>query len=153
MVALARKPEPIMPQSEFAEDALRGLTTMPKRIPAKYFYDAAGSALFEDITELTEYYPTRCELAILRDHGKDIAKLIPEGAALVEFGTGSTKKARLVLKHAPKLACYVPVDISPEMLEAEAAALRTDRPQLLVLPVVADFCKPFPLPREAQEAK
>ncbi|MBV9953764.1 MAG: L-histidine N(alpha)-methyltransferase [Pseudolabrys sp.] len=151
MVAL-RKPQPILDDNAFAADVLRGLSMTPKRIPAKYFYDAEGSVLFEQITALPEYYPTRCELAILRAHGKDIAGVIPEGAALVEFGTGSTKKVRLLLKHAPKLACYVPVDISAEMLEAEAAALRRDKPQLPVLPVVADFCRSFPLPKETQAA-
>ena len=137
---------------DFAADVLAGLKAMPKRVPAKYFYDAVGSALFERITELLEYYPTRAEISILREHGPAIAKLISEGAALIEFGTGSTKKARILLKSAPKLAAYVPVDISAEMLEQQANALRRDRPQLKVLPVVADFCKPFDLPAEAVAA-
>ncbi len=91
-------------------------------------------------------------MKLLRDYGSEIGKLIPEGAALVEFGSGSTKKARLLLKAAPKLAAYVPVDICREMIESEAADLRRDRPQLPVLPVVADICKPFALPDVARNA-
>lgn len=155
MVALARSPRK-QPQSAelstFATDVLDGLKTTPKHIPAKYFYDDAGSVLFEKITEVPEYYPTRCEMQALRDHATEIAKLIPEGAALVEFGSGSTKKARIVLNAAPKLAAYVPVDISGEMLQREASELRADYPAIKVLPVVADICYPFDLPREARGA-
>ena len=138
--------------SEFEADVLEGLRSIPKHVPAKYFYDAVGSQLFERITELPEYYPTRCEISILRDRGADIAKLIPAGAALVEFGSGSSKKARILLSVAPKLAAYVPVDICGEMIEQEAAELRSDFPQLKVLPVTADICKPFELPEEAKQA-
>ncbi|MGC1792350.1 MAG: L-histidine N(alpha)-methyltransferase, partial [Pseudolabrys sp.] len=138
--------------SEFEADVLEGLRATPKHVPAKYFYDAAGSQLFERITELPEYYPTRCEISILRSHGADIAKLIPPGAALVEFGSGSSKKARILLSAAPKLAAYVPVDICGEMIEQEAVELRTDFPDLKVLPVTADICKPFELPEEARDA-
>jgi len=138
--------------SEFEADVLEGLHAMPKSVPAKYFYDAVGSQLFERITELPEYYPTRCEMKTLRDHAADIAKVIPEGAALVEFGSGSSKKARILLRAAPKLAAYVPVDICREMIEQEAAELRPDFPQLKVLPVTADICKPFELPDEAKIA-
>jgi dimethylhistidine N-methyltransferase len=97
---------------------LDGLRAAPKHIPAKYFYDAVGSDLFERITEVPEYYPTRCEMSTLRRHSADFAKLIPAGAALVEFGSGSSKKARIVLSAAPKLAAYVPVDICGEMISA-----------------------------------
>jgi dimethylhistidine N-methyltransferase len=139
--------------SEFEADVLEGLHDTPKHVPAKYFYDAAGSRLFERITELPEYYPTRCEMETLRDHAADIAKLIPKGAALVEFGSGSSKKARILLGAvAPKLAAYVPVDICGEMIEQEAAELRPDFPQLKVLPVTADICKPFELPEDAKAA-
>jgi dimethylhistidine N-methyltransferase len=155
MVALARS-LPQQPQNAeteaFAADVLAGLAAARKRLPAKYFYDAAGSQLFERITELPEYYPTRSELRILRDHAGDIAKLIPPGAALVEFGSGSSKKARILLAAAPKLAAYVPVDICGEMVEQEAAELRRDFPQLKVKPVIADICFPFELPAEAKAA-
>jgi dimethylhistidine N-methyltransferase len=156
MVALARSHRPL-PTSErdsaFAADVLAGLTATPKTLPPKYFYDAAGSALFERITELPEYYPTRCEMTILRDHAREIAALIPQGAALVEFGSGSSKKARILLRAAAsKLAAYVPVDICGEMIEQEAAELRPDFPQVKVLPVTADITKGFPLPPEAKAA-
>jgi L-histidine Nalpha-methyltransferase len=155
MVALARRSVP-QPQctdtSAFEADVLEGLTGTPKHVPAKYFYDAAGSELFERITEQPEYYPTRCEMEVLRDKAAEIDRLIPPGAALVEFGSGSNKKARLLLGKAPKLAAYVPVDICGEMLEQEAAELRADFPQLKILPVTADFCFPFELPIEAKTA-
>src|SRR5215813_8472515 len=138
--------------SEFESDVLEGLRAVRKSVPAKYFYDAAGSHLFERITELPEYYPTRCEMRILRRQAGEIAKLIPPGAALVEFGSGSSKKARILLRAAPKLAAYVPVDICGEMIEREAAELRVDFPQLEVLPVTADICRPFALPAEAKAA-
>jgi L-histidine Nalpha-methyltransferase len=138
--------------SAFKADVLEGLRETPKQVPAKYFYDAAGSHLFERITELPEYYPTRCEMKTLREHAADIAKLIPQSAALVEFGSGSSKKARILLRAAPKLAAYVPVDICGEMIEQEAIELRADFPQLKVLPVTADICKPFELPEEARQA-
>jgi dimethylhistidine N-methyltransferase len=153
MVAVARKRLPkAEAASAFETDVLDGLSATPKRLPPKYFYDGTGSLLFERITELPEYYPTRCEIRILRDHARDIARLIPEGAALVEFGSGSNKKARILLRAAPVLAAYVPVDICGEMLEQEAAELRLDFPQLKVLPVRADITHQFELPAEAKAA-
>jgi dimethylhistidine N-methyltransferase len=153
MVALSRSLSP-QPQGAdtFAADVVAGLSATPKHVPAKYFYDGAGSQLFERITDLPEYYPTRSEMRILRDEGAEIAKLIAPGAALVEFGSGSSKKARILLRAAPPLAAYVPVDICGEMVEQEAAELRPDFPQLKVLPVTADICFPFELPAEAKAA-
>jgi dimethylhistidine N-methyltransferase len=132
-----------------ATDAVEGLTAAPKRIPAKYFYDAAGSQLFQQITELPEYYPTRTELQILTARRHELGALIPSGAALVEFGSGSTEKARLLLQ-AAAFAVYVPVDISGEFLAEEAGRLKRDLPQLLILPVAGDFAEPFALPPEAR---
>jgi dimethylhistidine N-methyltransferase len=132
--------------SAFARDALSGLSARPKRLPPKYFYDEAGSALFEAITELPEYYPTRCELEILRDRARDIAALLPERTALFEFGSGSSRKARILLDAAPAVAAYVPVDISSTQLAAEAAQLRLDYPRLTVQPVAADFTRAFRIP-------
>ncbi len=155
MVALARSPRSQPPDTEnsaFADDVLRGLSASPKRIPAKYFYDDAGSLLFDRITDLPEYYPTRCEMGILHAHAADIAELIPDGAALVELGAGSNKKARILLAAAPTLGLYVPVDICGEMIEREAIELRRDFPNLNVMPVTADFTKPFELPPEAKQA-
>jgi dimethylhistidine N-methyltransferase len=98
---------------------------------------------------LPEYYLTRCELEILRERARDIARFFPPGSALVEFGSGSSKKVRMLLASAPTIAAYVPVDISSEMLIQEAHELRHDYPRLAVLPVEADFTKPFALPAAA----
>jgi dimethylhistidine N-methyltransferase len=132
--------------SQFGHDVLAGLTARPKRLLPKYFYDHAGAQLFEEITALPEYYPTRCELAILTENAAAIARLVPEGAALIEFGSGSSKKARILLAAAQQAAAYVPVDISTEMLAKEAAELRRDHPRIKVLPIETDFTKPFRLP-------
>jgi dimethylhistidine N-methyltransferase len=136
--------------SAFALDALHGLTQTPKSLSPKYFYDVTGSALFEQITLLPEYYPTRTELGILRDRGGEICKLIPKGAALVEFGAGATTKVRLLLKNC-SFAAYVPVDISGEFLGEQAKGLRRDFPDLAVHPVIADFTQGFELPPEVRD--
>jgi dimethylhistidine N-methyltransferase len=129
----------------FARDAIEDLSQRPKRLSPKYFYDAAGSELFEAITQLPEYYPTRTELSILRDRGDDISAIIPKGAALVEFGAGATTKVRLLLENCA-IGAYVPVDISGDFLKDQADALRKDFPDLDVYPVAADFTTPFALP-------
>ncbi|MGY2052827.1 L-histidine N(alpha)-methyltransferase [Methylobacterium sp. JK268] len=136
----------------FAEDVLAGLTAPRKTLAAKYFYDREGSALFEAITRLPEYYPTRTELGILRASGAEIAAALPRGAALVEFGSGSTQKIRCLLPHLPDLAAYVPVDVSEEFLRSEAEELGRDFPHLRVRPVAADFTQVFALPGEAAPA-
>ena len=133
------------PTSAFAGDVIEGLSQPVKQLPPKYFYDAAGSELFEQITRLPEYYPTRTELGILRERGAEICKILGPGAALVEFGAGSTTKVRLLLERC-KFAAYVPVDISGDFLNGQARALREDFPELKVYPVTADFTAPFALP-------
>ncbi|MFZ3309810.1 MAG: L-histidine N(alpha)-methyltransferase [Xanthobacteraceae bacterium] len=133
---------------QFAADVLAGLSAKPKHLSPKYFYDAAGSALFERITQLAEYYPTRCELALLREHAPAIASLFPANCALVEFGAGSSKKARILFGAAATIEAYVPVDISGDFLQQEAAALRRDFPRLAVHPVVADFTESFAIPAQ-----
>jgi dimethylhistidine N-methyltransferase len=135
--------------SSFARDVIAGLTARPKRLSPKYFYDQAGAQLFEDITALPEYYLTRCELEILRERAPEMARFFPAGSALIEFGSGSSKKVRILLTAAPTIAAYIPVDISSEMLVQEAEELRRDYPRLAVLPVEADFTQPFSLPAEA----
>jgi dimethylhistidine N-methyltransferase len=146
MNVLARTVAAARPQmSDFARDVIAGLSAERKALPAKYFYDDSGSALFEAITALPEYYPTRTELAILGERAGEIARLIPPGATLIEFGSGSTAKARILLD-AAAISAYVPVDISAEFLGQEAARLGRDLPRLRVLPVAADFTKPFDLP-------
>lgn len=136
--------------SAFADDVIEGLSQHPKRLSPKYFYDAAGSELFEQITVLPEYYPTRTELGILRDRAGEIASIIPRGAALVEFGAGATTKVRLLLDECA-FGAYVPVDISGDFLKAQADALRRDFPDLGIYPVAADFTAPFALPDAVRE--
>src|SRR6202790_4804567 len=131
--------------SAFAGEVIDGLSQHPKRLPPKYFYDVTGSELFEQITLLPEYYPTRTERSILRDRGNAISATVPTGAALVEFGAGATTKVRLLLKQCA-FGAYVPVDISGDFLKAQADALRRDFPGLAVYPVAADFTAPFALP-------
>ncbi|WP_238257080.1 L-histidine N(alpha)-methyltransferase, partial [Methylorubrum podarium] len=133
---------PITEDGLFLADVWNGLGASPKALPAKYFYDAAGSGLFEQITALPEYYPTRTELGILDARGPEIAALLPKGAALVEFGSGSTAKLRRLLRHLPELSAYLPVDVSGEFLREQAETLRGDFPDLAVEPVVADFTRP-----------
>jgi dimethylhistidine N-methyltransferase len=130
----------------FLHDVLAGLTSRPKRLPPKYFYDETGARLFEEITALPEYYPTRCEMALLRTHAAELARFFPPGSALIELGSGSSRKVRRVLAAAPGIAAYVPVDISSQMLAQEAHELRRDHPTLTVIPVEADFTRPFALP-------
>jgi dimethylhistidine N-methyltransferase len=132
--------------SAFGRDVIDDLSQHPKRLSPKYFYDATGSELFEQITVLPEYYPTRTELTILRDRSRAISAIIPKRAALVEFGAGATTKVRLLLNECA-FGAYVPVDISGDFLTAQAAALRADFPGLDVHPVTADFTAPFELPQ------
>jgi dimethylhistidine N-methyltransferase len=134
----------------FADHVIAGLRDDPKWLSAKYFYDAAGSDLFEQITRLPEYYPTRTELRILEQNARAISAYIPLAAALIEFGTGSTRKARILIDAAPQIAAYVPVDISGEFLAQQAAGLRRDVPNIAILPVVADFTRDFELPQQVR---
>ena len=148
MTALARSAVRLAPAPDptFRDDVIAGLSAQRKRIPPKYFYDATGSRLFEQITQLPEYYPTRTELQILADNAAEIVKVVLPGAALVEFGSGSATKVRILLRAAPELSAYVPVDISVEYLDGEAERLRREFPGLTVLPVAADFTQDFALP-------
>ena len=143
--ALADAHLPDEQTSVFAKEAVEDLSQHPKRLSPKYFYDAAGSELFEAITRLPEYYPTRTELGILNECGSAIAAIIPPGAALVEFGAGATTKVRRLLEKSA-LGAYVPVDISGDFIRGQADALRRDFPKLAVYPVAADFTAPFELP-------
>jgi dimethylhistidine N-methyltransferase len=143
---------PALAGHRFRADVLAGLTRPDKRLPAKYFYDAAGSALFDEITRLPEYYPTRTELAILRRHAAAMAARLGRGCLLVELGGGSLVKVRLLLDRLADPAGFVPVDVSGDHLRAAAAELARDYPALDVLPVEADFTAPFPLPEPARPA-
>ncbi len=133
-------------QSAELEEILSGLRQAEKTIPPKFFYDERGSQLFDAITQLPEYYPTETELEIMRTHIGEITALIGPRASLIEFGSGSSLKTRILLEHLHALAAYVPVDISEEHLLASAAELRAEFPGLEILPVVADFTQRFDLP-------
>jgi dimethylhistidine N-methyltransferase len=130
----------------FARDVLDGLARPAKAIPCLWLYDRRGSELFEDITTLDEYYPTRTETRLLAALAPELATRIGPGADLVELGSGSSTKTRLLLQAMPALARYLPVDISADFLHDAVAALRRDFPGLAVEPVVADFSAPFTLP-------
>ncbi|MEE2641492.1 MAG: L-histidine N(alpha)-methyltransferase [Planctomycetota bacterium] len=133
-------------ETEFRKDVFHGLSKSEKSIPSKYFYDEAGSALFEEICGLDEYYLTRAELQIMKLHSRAIAGQLAAGARLVEFGSGSSLKTRFLLDALVKPAAYVPVDVSREHLFRTAAELQKKYTELKVLPVVADFTSTFELP-------
>ena len=123
-----------------------GLRQPRKTISPKYFYDETGSQLFEQITQLPEYYLTDVELDIMERHIDEMAALIGRSASLIEFGAGSGMKTRLLLEHMHEPAAYVPVDISEEHLLESQRSIQEDFPDIEVLPVPADFLHPFDLP-------
>ena len=131
---------------DFAAAMRVALATRPRSIAPKFFYDAAGSVLFDRICELPEYYPTRTELGLLAQHADEIARHIGPGVDLVEYGAGSSRKVRLLLAALQRPHRFVPIDISGEHLQAAAALLRREHAGLTVHPVVADFTRPFDLP-------
>jgi dimethylhistidine N-methyltransferase len=135
------------PGSQFRADVLRGLRLPARELPCKYFYDETGSELFERITELEEYYPTRTELAIMQRYAPEMANLLGRGCLLVEYGSGSSTKTRLLLDHLAEPAGYVPIDVSGDYLRRSARKLGADYPGLEVLPLCADFTGPLELPR------
>ena len=130
----------------FRRDVTAGLSAPRKSVPAKYFYDAEGSRLFETICDLPEYYPTRTEIALLRAVAGEISRHIRPGASLVEFGSGASIKTRLVLDAAPQLGAYVPIDISETALSQAARAIAADYPNLRVSPIAGDFTGRLVLP-------
>jgi dimethylhistidine N-methyltransferase len=131
--------------AEFAESLLLALRSRPRRIAPKFFYDEAGSALFEAICALDEYYLTRCEVSILRQHAAQIAHLIGLRAEIIEFGAGSGSKIRILLDALARPTRYVPVDLSVAHLDHAARALVDDYPGLEVAPLAADFTRPLVL--------
>jgi len=137
---------PSRAQSAFARDLCEGLSARPKRAPCKYFYDNEGSALFERICALPEYYPTRTELALLARHADEIASLIGPGAALIEFGAGSLEKVELLLRALPSASAYVPVDISGDYLVRMSKRLARLHPGIAMMPLIGDFLEPLHLP-------
>lgn len=137
----------------FRADVIHGLSQPQKAIPPKYFYDAAGAALFDRICDLPEYYPTRAELEILAEHGEAIAEMLGPDVTLVELGSGSSLKTRLLLDRLREPRAYVPLDICADALASAAARLRKAYPGLLVLPARADYTNGIALPPAAAASR
>ena len=134
------------PNGDITQEVLAGLAQPQKRLSPKWFYDEKGSQLFDRITRLPEYYPTRTELGILHTHIAEMADMIGSCAAIVEFGAGSSVKIRILLDNLETPSAFIPVDISGEHLLDATRQLATDYPDLEILPVCADFTRPFDLP-------
>jgi len=135
----------------FYDDVVAGLSRPERSLPCKYFYDERGSKLFEQICQLDEYYLTRTELSIMRRHAGQMAEQIGRGVMLVEYGSGSSIKTRILLDHLADPVAYVPVDISRDHLQQSADDLHRHYPDLEVLPVCADFTEDFELPVSRRE--
>jgi L-histidine N-alpha-methyltransferase len=133
---------PAEPPGRFRDDVIAGLSLPQKALPPKYFYDAAGSRLFERICRLPEYYPTRAELALTRANLRAIASFAGRGVALVEYGSGESLKTRLLIR-ALRPAAYIPIDISEDALRAAERRLRREFPWLAIRPVQGDFAHPL----------
>ncbi len=129
-----------------------GLSSNPKWLPSKLFYDKKGSQLFDEICELDEYYPTRTEEKIISDNLNEISSLFDKDTALVEFGSGSSKKTTMLLSNVNKLKAYIPIDISESYLHEIAVKLRSRYSNFPILPVAADYTKPLILPPEISDA-
>ncbi|WP_244099865.1 L-histidine N(alpha)-methyltransferase [Burkholderia ambifaria] len=141
-----RRRAPSFGTNEFGRDVLEGLSRPVKSLPPKYFYDAQGSALFEAICATPEYYPTRMETALLAEIAAQLASEIPDGATLVEFGSGASKKTRIILDTARQIRAYIPIDISPAALEQARQRIVAAYPALDVRPVAGDFTRDMVLP-------
>ena len=136
----------IKKENEILQIVLKGLAGVRKELPSKLFYDKRGSLLFDEITRLDEYYPTRTEMQILENNIVEIGALLGEGTVLIELGSGSSRKIRLLLDNIPGLAAYIPIDISKEHLITSAANLADDYPDLEISPLVTDYTQEFNLP-------
>ena len=138
------------PLNEVLEVAQHGLALKPKRLPSWLFYDERGSALFEQICEQPEYYLTRCEIALMKEHAAEIADTLGSEVRLVEYGSGSGIKTRLLLQQLDQPVAYVPVEISPVPLQHSVQRLAQEFPSLPMQPLCADFSKPLRLPIPAR---
>ncbi len=146
-----QKPSDQTMREDFKQDVLRGLSANPKWLPCKHFYNERGSQLFDKICELDEYYLTRTEQRIMERSAGAMGEQIGPGVMLVEYGSGSSHKTRILLDHLPDPVAYVPVDISARHLGKAASRIAAEYPHLEVLPVCADFTKPFPLPNSQRD--
>ena len=127
--------------AEFAEAVLNGLAKRPRSIPSRFLYDSVGSALFEEITRLEEYYPTRTETALLETYGAEIAQLAGDVRVLVEFGSGSGRKTSCLIDALPDLDTYIPIDVSETFLVEAAKRLKDRHSELTIKPLVGDFTR------------
>jgi dimethylhistidine N-methyltransferase len=148
---LVEAPSRAAPRDEFAKAVLAGLSRNQKSIPCRFFYDARGSELFEQITSLPEYYPTRVETELLRANAAEIAWLAGSDRVVVEFGSGSSRKTSLLLEALHRVRCYVPIDIAGECLDEAAAWLKHRHPNLVIEPMIADFTSAVTLPPLARD--
>ncbi len=137
----------------FLSETIAGLSQTQKMLPCKFFYDEQGSRLFNEICELEEYYPTRAENQILRDHIKEIAGFIGSGCRLVEFGSGTSAKTRHLLTHVPDLSEYIPIDISGQQLLESVVQLSSEFPDLEINPIAADYGRILKLPNSRRKSK
>ncbi|HET7301363.1 MAG TPA: L-histidine N(alpha)-methyltransferase [Oleiagrimonas sp.] len=140
-------------EGDMRAEVWAGLTRRPRRLPSKYFYDARGSALFEAICEQPEYYLTRAELALMREHVRDIAAALGPDVLLLEYGSGSGIKTRMLLEHLVNPVAYVPVEISRSALGASVERLGARFPEVEMLPVCADFTRPLIMPRPTRRQR
>lgn len=136
---------------DFLNDVLSGLAQEPKRLSCRFLYDERGSRLFDEICELEEYYLTRTEISIMREYVTEMAKAIGPSVRLVEFGSGSSVKSRILLDNLIDPAAYIPVDISCQHLTHAVKGLAAEYPGLEILPVCADFCGDFRLPESKRD--
>ena len=136
-------------QNSFEDDVIDGLSQVQKTIPCRWLYDERGSELFEEITVLPEYYPTRTETGILSQYAAEIADHVGPHATVVEYGAGASVKTRILIDALEELTTYIPVDISAEFLQTSAASLQEDYPDLHIEPVVADFLSTVELPEKS----
>lgn len=134
------------PRRQMFEEVIEGLSRPQKMIPSKFFYDERGSELFEMITRLDEYYPTRTETRILEKYIDEIAGAVGDRSVMVELGSGNSIKTRLLLDHISDISAYVPVEISEEFLMKTVRSLKDEYPDLIIKPVCADYTKPFQIP-------
>src|SRR5262249_8544895 len=140
-------------RAEFADAVLLGFTRKPRSLPCRFFYDARGSELFEEITKLEEYYPTRVETALLEANGDEIAERMGDARVLVEFGSGSSRKTSLLLSALARVFVYVPIDVAGDSLAEAGKWLSERHDDLAIRPIVADFTKTRTLPVVARRPR
>jgi len=134
-------------REDIINEVIAGFEKPQKQLPCKLFYDKRGSALFDEICGLEEYYPTRTEIGIMKENIDEICSFLDSGCLLVELGSGSSVKIRLLLDNLRNPSGYVPIDISEEHLIESVNALASDYPGLRIMPVCADYTQPFSLPK------